>query len=120
MTIEDVYRYMISGYFGVMEMDSYKLKEYILADIKQYIKDYMEQNPSNNFSLDEEIEKVGLTEQAYLKLTDAITKAFGARQYEKFKESQQEELDNLLSDNLSKIQDRLIQKLADDGRIRKI
>ena len=28
MTIEDVYRYMISGYFGVMEMDSYKLKEY--------------------------------------------------------------------------------------------
>ena len=39
MTIEDVYRYMISGYFGVMEMDSYKLKEYVLADIKQYIKD---------------------------------------------------------------------------------
>ena len=62
--------------------------------------------------LDEEIEKVGLTEQAYLKLTDAITKAFGARQYEKFKESQQDELDNLLSDNLSKIQDRLIQKLG--------
>lgn len=64
--------------------------------------------------LDEEIEKVGLTEQAYLKLTDAITKAFGARQYEKFKESQQEELDNLLSDNLSKIQDRLIQKLGEE------
>ena len=56
MTIEDVYRYMISGYFGVMGMDSYKLKEYVLADIKQYIKDYMEQNPSNNFNLDEEIE----------------------------------------------------------------
>ena len=56
MTIEDVYRYMISGYFGVMGMDSYKLKEYDLADIKQYIKDYMEQNPSNNFNLDEEIE----------------------------------------------------------------
>ena len=39
MTIEDVYRYMISGYFGVMEMDSYKLKEYVLADVKQKIKD---------------------------------------------------------------------------------
>lgn len=64
--------------------------------------------------LDEEIEKVGLTEQAYLKLTDAITKAFGARQYEKFKESQQEELDNLMSENLSKIQDRLIQKLGEE------
>ena len=58
MTIEDVYRYMISGYFGVMEMDSYKLKEYVLADIKQYIKDYMEQNPSNNFNLDEEVENI--------------------------------------------------------------
>lgn len=64
--------------------------------------------------LDKEIEKVGLTEQAYLKLTDAITKAFGARQYEKFKESQQEELDNLMSENLSKIQDRLIQKLGEE------
>ena len=64
--------------------------------------------------LDEEIEKVGLTEQAYLKLTDAITKAFGARQYEKFKESQQEELDDLMSENLSKIQDRLIQKLGEE------
>src|SRR5699024_8532056 len=58
MTIEDVYRYMISGYFGVMEMDSYKLKEYVLEDVKQYIKDYMEQNPSNNFNLDEEIESI--------------------------------------------------------------
>lgn len=64
--------------------------------------------------LDEEIEKVGLTEQAYLKLTDAITKAFGARQYEKFKESQQEELDNVISDNLSKIQDRLIHKIGEE------
>ena len=34
MTIEDVYRYMISGYFGVMEMDSYKLKEYVFSRYK--------------------------------------------------------------------------------------
>ena len=64
--------------------------------------------------LDEEIEKVGLTEQAYLKLTEAITKSFGARQYEKFKGEQQEELDSLISDNLSKIQERLIQKLGEE------
>lgn len=72
MTIEDVYRYMISGYFGVMEMDSYKLKEYILADIKQYIKDYMEQNPSNNFNLDEEIENIKDNVPVKTKLQDAL------------------------------------------------
>ena len=31
--IEDAYRYMISGYFGVMEMDSYPLKEFVLQDL---------------------------------------------------------------------------------------
>ena len=72
MTIEDVYRYMISGYFGVMEMDSYKLKEYVLADVKQYIKDYMEQNPSNNFNLDEEIENIKDNVPVKTKLQDAL------------------------------------------------
>lgn len=72
MTIEDVYRYMISGYFGVMEMDSYKLKEYVLEDIKQYIKDYMEQNPSNNFNLDEEIENIKDNVPVKTKLQDAL------------------------------------------------
>jgi tape measure domain-containing protein len=64
--------------------------------------------------LDEEIEKVGLTEQAYNRLTDAITKSYGARQYEKFKSTQTEELDSLMSENLSKIQERLIDKLGDE------
>ena len=72
MTIEDVYRYMISGYFGVMEMDSYKLKEYVLEDVKQYIKDYMEQNPSNNFNLDEEIENIKDNVPVKTKLQDAL------------------------------------------------
>lgn len=64
--------------------------------------------------LDEEIERVGLTEQAYNRLTDAITKSYGARQYEKFKSAQTEELDSLMSENLSKIQERLIGKLGDE------
>lgn len=64
--------------------------------------------------LDEEIERVGLTEQAYNRLTDAITKSYGARQYEKFKSTQTEELDSLMSENLSKIQERLIDKLGEE------
>lgn len=72
MTIEDVYRYMISGYFGVMEMDSYKLKEYVLEDIKKYIKDYMRENPSKTFKLDEEIEIIKETVPIKTKLQDAL------------------------------------------------
>lgn len=72
MTIEDVYRYMINGYFGVMEMDSYKLKEYILKDIKKYIKDYMEENPSKNFNLEEEVENIKNNVSVKTKLQDAL------------------------------------------------
>ena len=72
MAIEDVYRYMISGYFGVMEMDSYKLKEYVLADIKKYIKDFMEQNPSDNFNLEEEIKRIKDNVSVKTKLQDAL------------------------------------------------
>lgn len=65
--------------------------------------------------LETEIENVGLTEEAYNKLTLAINKSFGARQYEKFKEEQENSLSNLMSDNLGKIQDRLIEKLGDEA-----
>ena len=64
--------------------------------------------------LADEIEKVGLTEQAYNRLTEAINKSFGARQYNKFKDEQQGELDALISENLGKIQDRLIEKLGEE------
>lgn len=65
--------------------------------------------------LDEEISKVGLTEQAYRKLTDAIRQSFGARQYEKFASEQQSSLENIMSDNLEKIQDRLYKELGDES-----
>lgn len=64
--------------------------------------------------LENEIEKVGLTEQAYNKLTDAINKSFGARQYNKFKEEQQSELDSIVSENLEYIQSRLYDSLGDE------
>lgn len=65
--------------------------------------------------LESEIEKVGLTEQAYRKLTEAITQSFSARQYEKFKNEQTEELDGVMADNLEKLQKRLIDRLGDES-----
>lgn len=63
--------------------------------------------------LEEEINKVGLTEEAYNKLTNAITHSYGARQYQQFKSQQEDWLDNIMSDNLGKIQDRLYSELGD-------
>lgn len=63
--------------------------------------------------LEEEINKVGLTEKAYEKLTKAITDSYGARQYQQFKSQQEDWLDNIMSDNLGKIQDRLYSELGD-------
>ncbi len=70
--IEDAYRYMISGYFGVMEMDSYPLKEFVLQDIKEYIIEFMKQNPSSHFELDKEIERIKDTNSLKTKLQDAL------------------------------------------------
>lgn len=72
MEIEDTYRYMISGYFGVMEMDTYNLKEYVLKDIENYIRDFVKQNPSSNFDFASEVEKIKDTVPVKTKLQDAL------------------------------------------------
>lgn len=72
MNIENTYRYMISGYFGVREMDTYDLKEYILKDIKDYIEEYIKQNPSSNFDMEKEIEKIKDETPLKTKLQDAL------------------------------------------------
>ena len=64
--------------------------------------------------LDEEITRVGLTEAAYNKLTEAIQKSYGARQYEKFSKEQQTALDASISENLLSIQNRLYKELGEE------
>lgn len=72
MTIEDQYRYMISGYFGVKEMDSYELKIYMLKEIENYIREFVKQNPSSNFDFDSEVEKIKEKVSLKTKLQDAL------------------------------------------------
>lgn len=64
--------------------------------------------------LDEEINRVGLTEAAYNKLTEAIQKSYGARQYEKFSNEQKTKLDETMSDSFLNIQNRLYEKLGEE------
>lgn len=63
MTLEDNFKLLVSGYFGVCEMDEYKLKTYVLNDIEVYIRDYVKHFPLFNYNYKqtvEEIEKLSL------------------------------------------------------------
>ena len=53
-------------------MDTYDLKEYVLKDIKDYIEEYIKQNPSSNFDMEKEIEKIKDETPLKTKLQDAL------------------------------------------------
>lgn len=72
MELENVYRYLVGGYYGISLMDEYPLKEYILDDIKNYINDFVEENPINDFDYEEEANKVKDTVSDRVKLQDAL------------------------------------------------
>lgn len=52
--LEDQFRYLVAGYFGMQLMDEYPTKEFVLNDIKNYIQDFIEINPIDNFDYKEE------------------------------------------------------------------
>lgn len=64
--------------------------------------------------LQNEIDKVGLLDETYQSLTESIKQSFNARQYDKFKQEQETALDEVMSNNLGKIQDRLYKDLGDE------
>ena len=49
MELIDQLRYLIGGYFGVSLIDEYPLKEYVLKDIDEYIKNFID---TNNIGID--------------------------------------------------------------------
>jgi len=72
MELEDQFRYLVGGYYGVNLMDEYPLKEYVLKDIEKYIKEFVEVNPIDNFNYLEEHLKVKDTVSEIVKLQDAL------------------------------------------------
>ena len=44
MERENLFNLYVEAYFGVREMDEYDLKEYVLKDIENYIKDFVYTN----------------------------------------------------------------------------
>ncbi len=72
MELENQFRYLVGGYYGVALMDEYPLKEYMLKDIENYIRDFIEINPIENFNYEEEALKVKENVSEKTKLQDAL------------------------------------------------
>ena len=63
MTLEEEYKLLVSGYYGICEMDEYSSKVYILKQLENYIKEFIEEYPFSNYDYRktaEEIEKTPL------------------------------------------------------------
>lgn len=63
MTLEEEFRLLVSGYYGIYEMDEYKLKAYVLKDIENYIREFIMEYPIPNCEyrkVAEEVEKNSL------------------------------------------------------------
>lgn len=81
-----------------------KIRDKIVANYGKYDK-----------NLKDEIDTVGLLDETYKKLTISIQQSFGARQYEKFIQDQGAALDDVMSDNLNEIYDKLIAKWGEEA-----
>ena len=72
MTLQDEFKYLGGGYYGVMEMDEYDLKVYVLKDIENYIRAFIEENPIPNFDYKKEAENIKDTMSLRTKLQDSL------------------------------------------------
>lgn len=70
MTLEDTYRMLYSAYLGIREMDEYSSKVYILKEVENQIKGFIEEyHPNLDFdSINDSLEKQDLIR----KLQDAL------------------------------------------------
>lgn len=72
MELKDQFKYLVGGYYGIMSMDSYDLKVYILKDIENYIRNFIEINPIENFDYKKEAEKYNEELSLMTKLQDSL------------------------------------------------
>ncbi len=72
MDLKDTFKYLVGGYYGVESMDSYDLKEYILKDIEDYIRDFICNSPIDHFDYRKEAEFIKDTMDLKTKLQDSL------------------------------------------------
>lgn len=72
MTLENLYRTYVGAYYGVQGLDEYELKCYLLKDIEDFIKNFIELNPIPNFDYKKEAEIIFNTISFKRKLQDCL------------------------------------------------
>lgn len=72
MELENQFRYLVGGYYGVSLMDEYSLKEFVMDDIKKYIVDFIEVNPIEGYDYKREANDVKDNVSEKVKLQDAL------------------------------------------------
>ena len=72
MDLRDTFRYLVGAYYGVSEMDNYELKEYVLKDIEEYIKEFIKDNPIKDFDYRREADLVNEERSVKTKLQDSL------------------------------------------------
>ncbi|MBQ8659557.1 MAG: hypothetical protein IJ475_01800 [Bacilli bacterium] len=72
MKLEDTFKYLVGGYYGVMELDEYSTKEFLLYDIEMYIKDFVLQNPIESFDYESFAREIEETMPLKTKLQDSL------------------------------------------------
>ena len=72
MDLKDEFKYLVGGYYGIREMDEYDLKIYVLKDIENYIRDYIETNPIDNYDYKKGAEKINDELSLKTKLQDSL------------------------------------------------
>ena len=72
MDLKDTYKYLVGGYYGILEMDEYGTKEFVLKDIENYIKEFITDNPIPNFDYEKEARKIEKELSLKTKLQDSL------------------------------------------------
>lgn len=72
MNLKNQFKLLVLGYYGVLCLDEYDLKVYILKDIENYIITFIEINPINDFDYKSEALNYEKEASKKTKLQDAL------------------------------------------------
>ncbi|HIS17444.1 MAG TPA: hypothetical protein IAC02_02395 [Candidatus Coprovivens excrementavium] len=72
MNIKDTFKYLVGAYYGIREMDNYELKEYVLKDIENYIRDFVKDNYIENLDYEKEARIIEDEMELKTKLQDSL------------------------------------------------
>lgn len=70
--LKDQFNYLVAGYFGMLLVDEYPLKEFVCKDIDNYIKNFVEVNPIKDFDYKKEAELIKDKTTDRVKLQDLL------------------------------------------------